>query len=101
MIAQYCASPPKKFLKINNVLDFIFAIIVASLVYLSIILILIMFLCVFQTGSGKSYRLESYYLVFPAGERDLDCASLNSPSKSLDTKFHITISNIEKCTASP
>ena len=42
MIAQYCASPPKKFLKINNVLDFFFAIIVASLVYLSIILILIM-----------------------------------------------------------
>ena len=42
------ASPPKKFLKINNVLDFIFAIIVASLVYLSIILILIMFFMCFR-----------------------------------------------------
>lgn len=53
-----------------------------------------MFFCVFQTGSGKSYRLESYYLVFPAGEKDLGYATLISPSKSLDTEFHITISNI-------
>lgn len=35
----YCASPPKKFIKINYFLDFIFAIIVVSLVYLFIFLI--------------------------------------------------------------